>query len=218
MELYKEKEKGYYTKIRSEFKKEIPKNPDNKILEVGAGDGSTLIYLKNNGYANEIHGIELNIIPNSNQQDPILDKMTIGNIEHMDLSHYTNYFNVILCGDVLEHLIDPWTVVEKLSTLLKKDGLLIVSIPNIADYQFILKLIITKRFKYESFGVLDKTHLRFFGKKDIYELIGKGNFNKIKIIPLINYNPRSLRNLFNKLTLGFFENYLTNQYLVLAQK
>ena len=55
-------------------------------------------------------------------------------------------------------------------------------------------------------------------EKDIYELIGKGNFNKIKIIPLINYNPRSLRNLFNKLTLGFFENYLTNQYLVLAQK
>src|SRR5688500_1573546 len=113
MEIYKGKEKTYYTNIRYDLLKFISNNPDNKILEVGAGGGDTLVTIKEKGLASEVVGIELNRVQGSNQNHAAIDRFIYGNIESMEIDLPKNYFDIILCGDVLEHLIDPWKSVEK---------------------------------------------------------------------------------------------------------
>ena len=81
-------------------------------------------------------------------------------------------FDLILCLDVLEHLIDPWSVIKKLIyENLREGGTLIACIPNVRYYNVLLPLLLKKEWKYQETGVLDRTHLRFFTKKTILELI-----------------------------------------------
>lgn len=69
-------------------------------------------------------------------------------------------FDYIILGDVLEHLTDPWKIVNELKQYLKKDGCLISSIPNIMHVS-VLRNLVLGNFTYEDSGILDKTHLRF---------------------------------------------------------
>ena len=68
---------------------------------------------------------------------------------------------MILCLDVLEHTIDPWGLVANLYNLLKKDGAIIISLPNVRNRKVIFPLLFKGQWTYENSGLLDKTHLRF---------------------------------------------------------
>ncbi|MBT2157695.1 methyltransferase domain-containing protein [Clostridioides difficile] len=83
----------------------------------------------------------------------------IANIEKVKLD-YKKIFDYIILGDVLEHLIDPWKIVNELKQYLKKDGYLVSSIPNIMHVS-VLRNLVLGNFTYEDSGILDKTHLRF---------------------------------------------------------
>jgi O-antigen biosynthesis protein len=78
-------------------------------------------------------------------------------------------FDVAIFGDVLEHLRDPWRVLEAVRSILKPDGFVVASIPNIAHGAVRLSLLKGK-FEYEKLGLLDNTHLRFFTHKTVREL------------------------------------------------
>ena len=78
-------------------------------------------------------------------------------------------FDYILFADVLEHLNNPSKVLEISSTLLKLDGKILASIPNIAHNSVIIDLIKNK-FEYTENGILDKTHQRFFTYNSIIQL------------------------------------------------
>src|SRR5258706_6208597 len=103
----------------------LPVNPDQKILEIGAGGGNTLIFIKEKKIAKEVMGVELMKIDDSNQQHPLIDKFQVANIEQENIDAEKEYFDVIICADVLEHLIEPWAAVARMEQYLKKDGLLI---------------------------------------------------------------------------------------------
>jgi 2-polyprenyl-3-methyl-5-hydroxy-6-metoxy-1,4-benzoquinol methylase len=79
-------------------------------------------------------------------------------------------FDVIICGDVLEHLKDPLGVLKRLSLELKQNGKLIVSVPNIAHLWMRVQLALG-RFDYADRGILDRTHLRFFTLRSFHELL-----------------------------------------------
>ena len=111
-----------------------------------------------------------------------------------DLGYPNNYFDVILLSNVLEHLKSPSTVLRKLNKYLKKDGFIVVAIPNIANLKIRIKLLLGK-FDYEESGILDKTHLRFFNEKSANELLNQAGFNIIKFdivpsIPLLCINQK----------------------------
>ena len=167
-------------------------------------------------------GIELMEIANSNQNNPLIDKFQIANIEHENIQAPDEYFDIIICADVLEHLVDPWSIIDKVSRCLKKDGLLIVSIPNIREWKTLGKVIFQGDFSYQSSGgIMDKTHLRFFCKKNIYQMLNtpvlstiysKPNF-MLKVVP-----EGKKRRIFNLLTFRLFEDFLAIQYLFIARK
>lgn len=219
---YLEKKQHYFSNIRYDVISLIPSNPDQKILEVGAGSGNTLVYLKENGMASHVVGVELMKIPGSNQDNALIDAFQIANIETEDITAPENHFDVVLCADVLEHLVDPWSAVEKISRHLKKDGLLIVSIPNIREWKTLGKVIFKGEFTYQSEGgIMDKTHLRFFCKKNVIDLLTTDHLSPVRSIP--NFMLRAVpegrkRKLINLLSFRLFENFLTVQYLFIAKK
>jgi len=216
--MYEEKPTKYYSYYRMSLINLIPKNKDNKILEIGAGGGNTLVKIKELGIAKQVVGVELIKIENSNQSNSNIDKFIIGNIENIELGFEENYFDVILCGDVLEHLLDPWQTVKKLQKYLKRGGIFIASIPNIREKSTLISIIFKGDFKYEDSGILDKTHLRFFCKKNILDLFEKNNLKVISVSSNFDTMRKGKRVLFNKLTFNLFYNFFVTQYFLVAQK
>jgi hypothetical protein len=114
------------------------------------------------------------------EQDPpsaaaagaICERVLCGDLEGPEVwtSLRGESFNAILALDVLEHLRDPQTVLEKLSKLLLPEGIVVVSIPNITHAAMRLHLL-DGRFEYANLGLLDRTHLRFFDRRSAERLI-----------------------------------------------
>ena len=90
-----------------------------------------------------------------------LDRVLCGSVETVDLGFLRNSVDCIVYGDVLEHLIDPWSVLKNHRTLLKNDGRMIACIPNIQHWAVITNLL-HGHWPYQTDGLLDITHLRFF--------------------------------------------------------
>src|SRR5712675_425564 len=96
---YKEKEKKYFTHIRMDVISLLPRQCTQKVLEIGAGGGDTLLYIKENKLAGEVMGIELMKITGSNQQHSLIDKFQFANIEQENIDAPEEHFDVIICAD-----------------------------------------------------------------------------------------------------------------------
>lgn len=70
-------------------------------------------------------------------------------------------YDVALLMDVLEHLVEPAAILRSCAQLVKTDGRLFVSLPNVAHWS-VRKSLIAGRWEYSDTGILDRTHLRFF--------------------------------------------------------
>ena len=84
-------------------------------------------------------------------------------------------FDVILAADVLEHLRDPQKCLVSLQKYLKPDGHIVLSIPNIAHNGVIAELL-SEDFRYRKTGLLDATHLRFWGAEGIKRFLKDAGF------------------------------------------
>jgi len=172
MKYYENKPQGYYDNVREEMLKYLPETA-KKILDIGCGNGafSSLVKEKNNA---EVWGIEL-MEEEAKVAVTVLDKVLVGNCEKHIEGLPEQYFDVIYLNDVLEHLVDPYSVLEILKSKLAPNGVVISSIPNVRFFRTFSKVLFAKDWKYEGHGVMDKTHLRFFTGKSIrrmYEELG----------------------------------------------
>lgn len=104
-------------------------------------------------------------------------EMLVDNVESMDFSRLSRY-DAIIFGDVLEHLRNPRAVLERLSSLLKPGGRILISLPNVANIWVRLNLLLG-RFNYSRVGILDETHLRFFTLKTAKQLAADSGLDVI---------------------------------------
>ena len=144
------------------------------VLEIGTSTGYMSKILKERG--NQIIGVEID--PEAAEiASQYCELMIIGDVEVIDLDEYLKdaLFDVIILTDIIEHLVWPAKTLEKLKKYLKEDGYLVVSIPNICHGDIILSLM-NSNFKYSQMGLLDTTHLRFFGVNNIYDFFSKCGF------------------------------------------
>ncbi len=91
-------------------------------------------------------------------------------------------FDFVVAGDILEHLPEPERALELLRPLLKPDGLLLVSLPNVANVTVRLGLLVG-RFPSADRGILDRTHLRFFTRRTGRELLSSTGFRVVRETP-----------------------------------
>jgi 2-polyprenyl-3-methyl-5-hydroxy-6-metoxy-1,4-benzoquinol methylase len=217
---YDKKGADYYSNIRLDLINLIDKKSQNlKVLEIGAAYGETLFYLKQNKIATEVVGVDLFEDKTNKQNYKPLDNFIFGNIEEIELPQYENYFDLILLPDVLEHLFEPKMVLEKIKKYLRTNGRVIISMPNIRHYSALIKIFIKGDFHYEESGIFDYTHLRFYCRKNIQELLESSGYKvEIQESSIKNYKGKSLAKISNILTFGLFEEFFSYQYFFVVTK
>lgn len=173
-----QKTNQYYSYKRPEMLGFIPSGV-KKVLDVGCGEGSFSLSVKNKFNA-EVWGIEINPKAAEIAQKNI-DKVLVGDAIKIINDIPNSYFDCIVFNDVLEHMIDPYTVLEKMKTKLTNEGVIVCSIPNVRHISVLKKLFIDGQWTYEDAGILDKTHLRFFTKKSIIDMFEKLGYQIVKI-------------------------------------
>ncbi|MCX8022371.1 MAG: class I SAM-dependent methyltransferase [Syntrophorhabdaceae bacterium] len=210
--MKKGKPSPYYYSTREDMIRLIPKGV-KKILEVGCAGGMTGKRLKEMGF--DVVGIEI-IEDIAMDGAPYYERIIIGDVEKIDLPFERGYFDCIMYGDVLEHLVDPWGLIKKQNPFLKMGGVAISSIPNIRHYRIIKKLTIKGEWEYTEDGIMDKTHLRFFTIKSIKRLFGDGGF-EIKEVIKRPSGAKWLKTI-NSLTGNRLIDFLVRQYIFSSVK
>ncbi|SFB94054.1 methyltransferase domain-containing protein [Butyrivibrio sp. YAB3001] len=212
----------YYMNVRNEmidlFKKDIDEEFD--VLEVGAGLGTTLLNIQYRYPNVRVKGVE--IVQKLTEIAKNYVNIEYGNIETYNFADDEEY-DYILFGDVLEHLVDPYTLVDNLKKHLKPGGCIIASIPNILDAEVIYELL-HGNFTYMDAGVLDRTHLRFFTQNEVVKLFTERGYEIVDLYGLPDHlrNSRKYGDFFDKLTRieGVVDRSAFDmlQYLVCAKK
>jgi len=159
-----------------------------RVLDVGANTGYLAKALTERGCT--VTGIEID--PDAARQaEEFCERVIVGNVEELDLDAEIGdeTFDVLVFGDVLEHLKDPGRALERFKPFLDAAGHVVVSIPNVAHGSVRLALL-RGQFRYHSLGLLDDTHLRFFTRESVEELLGGAGF-------LISELRRTTKDLFN---------------------
>jgi len=179
-----QKPANYYSMLRSDVLPLIPAAA-RRILSLGCGEAATE-YKFRNSHSCHVTGLELNAEAAAKAQDRI-DVVHVGPLTKTLSLIEDQKFDVILALDVLEHLADPWTILQRCSKLLSDDGVVIASIPNI-NHASIRNRLQIDIFPYEPAGILDFTHLRFFTLTEIYKLFVSAS---LKIISTNTFQSRT---------------------------
>lgn len=181
--------------------------PNVTLLEIGCATGYVTRHLKEN-MGCRVTAVEVNE-ESAEQARPYADRLIVGDIERPETwEQIKGPFDYALCGDVLEHLTDPWEVVRRIRGVLSPNGYVVASIPNIAYYK-VRKQLLLGRFDYAEDGVMDRTHLRFFTRQSALALFEDAGLSVLKII-------RAPRAKTDRRLMRFWPNGFTYQYVIKA--
>jgi 2-polyprenyl-3-methyl-5-hydroxy-6-metoxy-1,4-benzoquinol methylase len=200
----------YYHFVRREIQPLLPKSA-TRILEVGAGAGGTLKWLKALYPKAETTAVELNADLRDELKQNV-DVAVIGQIDETFAELKT--YDLILLLDVLEHLPDSNGTLQRLSSLLENGGHVIVSVPNIAHLSVSVPLLLKRRFNYQDAGILDRTHLRFFVEDTAVKLLNDANL--LVTAGLISGVEGPKAKLVDLLSFGLLRHHLAKQYIMLG--
>ncbi len=149
------------------------------VLDVGFGAGHLARRIRSR--CRYLAGIELD--PDAAREgaaffdDPLVDDVVAGLA-----GPWREPFDVVVAGDILEHLPEPGLALDRLGPLLKPGGLLFVSLPNVANVTVRLGLLVG-RFPLSDRGILDRTHLRFYTRRTGRELLRGSGFEVLRETP-----------------------------------
>lgn len=205
----------YYSHIRDEIAQLLP-DKVGRVMEIGCGCGDTLAWIKKTRNASFTCGVELTN-DSAETATSKVDHVECGDFETMELPQDLNGFDVILCLDVLEHFVDPWKAVSRLTALLSPGGVLITSIPNVRYFSVVLPLLFKGQWRYQEHGILDRTHLRFFTRQTAIQLATSSGMSLDFICSTGLEKGRKTRFL-NLLTFSLFKPLFEYQYLIKVKK
>lgn len=175
----------YYTNVNPTLFEAIPKN-SARILEIGCGAGALgKKYIETVNPGCEYWGVEYvpaaatearknirNVIYGSIEDDSIIDRIP------------EDSFDVLIFGDVLEHLREPWDVLKKLSGKMRAGGICLACIPNTQHWSILMNLL-NGAWEYQDSGLMDRTHLRFFTRKSMIDLFNTNGWQVTSQTPRI---------------------------------
>ncbi len=202
----------YFQHVRHEIEPLLPASA-TRILDVGAGAGRTTAWVR--GRYNGSRAIALEGNP------AVLDDLKANADEAyiVDLDGDipdVGAPDLILCLDILEHLVRPEQLLQRLTDALAEGGTVIVSCPNVAHASVSVPLLLRGQFEYRDSGILDRTHLRFFVRTSALALMNQAGLVVQRGIRTGFDGPRS--RLLDRLTGGTMRDHLTKQYIMVGQR
>jgi 2-polyprenyl-3-methyl-5-hydroxy-6-metoxy-1,4-benzoquinol methylase len=143
------------------------------ILDIGCATGRLTRELIKRGH--KVVGLEIDeaAAMNARMNGCVV---VVGDTEKFAQLDFENEsFDAVLCLDVLEHTRDPKKVLESIKPVIKSDGIVVCSLPNVANIRIRIELA-RGRWEYRDIGILDRTHLRFFSVSSARALIESAGY------------------------------------------
>ena len=195
----------YYQGTRGEVLLFLPRQY-SRVLEIGCGEGD---FRENLNQECEYWGIEpvqtaANIASNK------MNKVLVGTYQDVIDELPKNYFDLIICNDVIEHMLDHDEFFQLIKINMSKNASIVGSIPNVRYFWNLFEVLVKKDWKYVDSGVLDRTHLRFFTEKSLKQIFRDNGFEveKFQGINIGREKAASMKKYFIKffyhLTILFF--------------
>jgi 2-polyprenyl-3-methyl-5-hydroxy-6-metoxy-1,4-benzoquinol methylase len=162
--------------------------PPRHVLELGCSSGALGRELKKLHPAARYVGIEAGRSA-AEVAATRLDQVICARLEHADLAAHGlqhGSFDLVIAGDILEHLVNPWDVLVRIRPFLAPDGIVLASIPNVRHLSVLVELAVHGEWNYVERGLLDVTHLRFFtlkGMRKLFEETGYRVEGQAPVIP-----------------------------------
>lgn len=149
---------------------------DKRVLEIGAGPGSITRILKQQGNC-RVTGVEIDptaIIKLTEFCEEVY-QCDLNKSDWTDALAGCETFDVIVAADVFEHLYSPHESLAALKPYLSSQGYIVVSLPHVGN-NAVVASILNGNFEYRDWGLLDKTHIRFFGLKNMQDLFNNTGY------------------------------------------
>lgn len=203
----------YHKNVRGDVFGIVPQAA-GRVLDLGGGVGARGAALKRARGAT--HVVVADLVAGDTADG--VDVAVSGNLEDpqflRSLLEEHGPFDTILCLDVLEHLRDPWSVVETLHGGLAENGVIVASIPNINHHSLVMPLVLRGRYELQDAGLLDRTHLRWFTRASAIDMMTRSG---LKLEAVDGYLGRK-KGLINAVTFGVFARFMIMQYLIRVRR
>lgn len=170
---------SYYTHQRADLSAMIDVS-GARVLELGCASGSLARGLLRSGKAAYVDGIE---VDRESAQTAAEDLRRVwhSDLNDFDFDSIEQDYDLLVAADVLEHLQDPWVVLSNAVSRLESGGLVLLSVPNIRYYRVLYDLSVKGRFEYVEDGILDRTHLRFFTRHSVGEMLRFAELSPVEV-------------------------------------
>ncbi len=164
---------NYRANLRPEVFALLPQlKPGMFVLEVGCGEG---VFCRQITDAAEIWGIEP-YAPSAEIAAQSLHRAFAATYDEVEDQLPLDYFDLVICNDVIEHMTDHDTFLRKIQKHMKKNSLLVGSLPNVRFSSNLVNLILLKDWHYQDAGILDRTHFRFFTFRSVRRSLEEAGF------------------------------------------
>jgi 2-polyprenyl-3-methyl-5-hydroxy-6-metoxy-1,4-benzoquinol methylase len=157
-----------------------------RVLDVGCSSGYLARPLVERGCT--VVGLERDPAAAESARE-VCEEVLVGDVETMELPFEEGSFDVVLCGDLVEHLRDPGAFVARVRPLLRAGGRLVLSTPNVANWANRLGLL-AGRWSYSDRGILDRTHVHLFTRRTLVATLDQAGFRVLTVdftvpVPLV---------------------------------
>lgn len=152
-----------------------------RVLELGCGPGSITKQLVEHGHC-QVKALEQD--PDAiSKAAPYCEAIVQADLNSADwpqLLDGVERFDVVVAADVLEHLYDPWTALKRMAHFVSATGYLVISLPHVG-HAAVVSCLLNGDFEYRDWGLLDRTHIRFFCLKNIEKLFAQADLKIVEV-------------------------------------
>ena len=133
---YADKTANYFNRPRADFVGRLPTDRSASILEIGCGTGATGALALRTGRCRRYVGVEL-FEAAAEEPRGHLSEVVVGDAETMELPWAPASFDALILSEVLEHLVEPGRLLQRLAAVVRPGGIVLASSPNISHWRFV---------------------------------------------------------------------------------